>query len=340
MGERYPDPKTPPRVAETALRPLVELPYPPGNVAISSAGRVFFNYHPFAFAHRFSPATVFELVDGVPRPYPDAAFQGRYQGVFGMTVDHQDRLWVVEPAGLDHERTRVLAFDLATGQVAFEHSLPAGVGTFAQDLRVAPDGKTAYLADTGLFRFTPASLVVLDVASKTHREVLRGIAATSAQDLVITTPLGPHRLAYGLLTFAVGLDGIELSPDGEWLYFATMSHDTLYRIRTASIDDPSTIQKVGRKPLSDGITLDREGRLLITDVEHGGIARMSTGGALETLVSSSRVLWADGVVVDPGGAIVFTDSAIPGYIDQLARPPTKERLDEGAPYRIWRFRSE
>jgi hypothetical protein len=35
-------------------------------------------------------------------------------------------------------------------------------------------------------------------------------------------------------------------------------------------------------------------------------------------------------------AIVFTDSAIPAYIDQLARPPAEERLVAGRPYHIYR----
>jgi hypothetical protein len=346
-GARYADTSTTPVLPETALESLVTLDYPPGNVAVSADGRIFFSYHPFAKAQRFGSPTVFELVAGAPTPFPDAAFQARFQGAFGMTVDRQQRLWIVEPAALDHERTRVLAFDLRSRALVLEHWFAPGEARFAQDLRVSPDGETVYLADTGLLAFTPASLFVLDLASRTHRQLLATHASTQPQDWIIETPLGPHKLAYGLVSFAVGLDGIELSPDGAWLYYAAMSHDQLYKIPTAALRDPAIapdalarrVVAVSRKPLSDGITLDRDGSVLITDVEHGAVARVGPDGQLMTLVRSTRILWADGIVVAPDGTAILTDSAIPAYIDQLARPPTRQRLATGGPYHIYRFRT-
>lgn len=348
-GAPYPDTSTPPLVAPGAVEVAVELPFPPGNVAIApgAAPRVFFNYHPFALAQRFADATLFELVGGAPVPFPDQATQAQLQGVFGMTVDRQGRLWLVEPAGLDHERTRVLAFDLTTRARVVEHWFPPGEARFAQDLRVAPDGRTVYLADTGLFRFTPAALIVLDVATGRHHRVLEGHASTSPQEWVIRTPRGPHKLAYGLITFAVGVDGIELSPDGAWLYFAAMSHGRLYRVPTAGLRDPARapaavaaeVVDLGVKPLSDGIALDREGRVLITAIEHGGLARLGERGELTTVFALPGVVWPDGVAVASDGAILMTDSAIPVYLDQLARPPSRAALARGAPYRIYRVRA-
>lgn len=345
-GVPYPDLSTAPRVATADVKALVSLDLPPGNVTSARDGRIFFNTHPFTQSHRFADAFLFELVDGVPRPYPDAAAQPELRFVFGMTVDAQNRLWLTCPATLDRARTRLIAYDLAANRKVLDRELANGVGRFAQDLRVSPDGRTLFLADTGAFRLTHAAIVVVDVQSWTAREVLAADPWTQAQDLTIGTRSGPYRLGFGLLSFQVGVDGIALSKDGDWLYFATMSHGTLYRVRTAPLLDAALspgelarhVEKVGPKPLSDGIELAPDGAVLITDIEHGGIARLDAGGHLETLVRLEQVTWADGVHVMASGEVLFTDSAIPAYIDQLLRPPLLARLSAGKPYHIYRFR--
>jgi sugar lactone lactonase YvrE len=160
-----------------------------------------------------------------------------------------------------------------------------------------------------------------------------------------------RKLGWGLVSFVVGVDGIELSADGQWLYYAAMTHDRIYRLPMAALLDAkldaaalaARIEEVAAKPMSDGITLDAQGRLLITDIENGGIARIDVqAGApakLQTLVKSPQVIWADGVVAVPDGQVVFTDSAIPAYIHQLAAPPSLERLSAARPYHLWRFKA-
>jgi len=94
------------------------------------------------------------------------------------------------------------------------------------------------------------------------------------------------------------------------------------------------------QPLSDGIAVDPAGNVLITDVERGAIDRLPADGQgkLTTLIRSLAVIWADGVAVAPDGAILFADSAIPAYVDQLARPPTREKLKAAGPYHVYVYR--
>jgi sugar lactone lactonase YvrE len=343
-GSSYRDVSTPPIAEGDAQSVLVELDFPPGNVTNAPDGRIFFNTHPFTQSHRFTDSFLFELVDGKPRPYPDAASQSDTKFVFGMTVDAHDRLWVVSPATLDREKTRIQAYDLRANRRVIDHELAPGVGRFAQDLRVARDGKTLFLADTGAFRFTHASILVVDVDRWTVREVLGHDPSTQPQDWIIQTFRGPHRVGFGLLTFQVGVDGIALSRDGDWLYYATMSHDTLYRVQTAAVLDASLsepelarrVEAVGTKPLSDGIEVAADGSVIITDVEHGGLMRLKDG-RLDTLSRDPRIVWADGVTITASGDALFTDSSIPTYIDQLLRLPAAERLKGGRPYRVYRL---
>lgn len=348
-GRPYPDVGTPPALPADRLEVLAEIPWPAGNITSSPGGRVFFNFHPFAETWRFTDATMFELVDGAPRPWPSQALQPELRGVLGMTVDRQDRLWMIAPAGLESRPTRLLGFDLATDTLVVDHAITDVAAPFAQDLRVAPDGATIYLADTGVLRFTEPALLVFDVASKTTRRVLSGHPSVTPQDWVIHTRNGPktgaHTLAYGLVTFAVGVDGLAVSHDGEWLYYATMSHDTAYRVRTRDLRDASLtddalagrIERVGAKPLSDGVELDAANNLYLTDIEHGGVDRLGPDGVLTTMVRSDEIVWSDGIHITAAGAVLFTDSELPAYVDPLTRSPARERIEAAAPHRIYRF---
>lgn len=346
-GRPYPGVTGTPMVAAHEVEVAASLQLPLGNVAVSDQGRVFFNIHPFAQAHRFQDAFVFELVDGTPVPFPSAELQPELQFTFGMTTDRQGRLWLTSPATSERAQTRVVAIDLATGHVVVDHLFEPGVARGAQDLRVSADGRTMYMADTGTLRFTEAALLVVDLDSWAVRRVLAGHPSTQPQDWYIQTAHGPNRVAGGLITFAIGVDGIALDPEGKWLYYATMTHDTLYRIPTSVLLDgslepeavASAVQAVGPKPLSDGIATDAAGRVLVTDVEHGALVRMTPAGKLETLMVHPDIVWSDGVSVAPNGDVYVTDSAIPSYLDPWLRPPSRAALDRGAPYGLYRLRA-
>ncbi len=170
----------------------------------------------------------------------------------------------------------------------------------------------------GLFRFTTSSLVIYSVLDHTFHSV----------------------------SCKRRIDGIEISEDQHWLYLAPMTNSRLFRVPMEVVLSPSlspetfnqSVEAVGQKPMSDGIAIDQEGRVVITDVEHGGIMALNpTTRQLSLLGRSKDIAWPDGIVVANGGDVYFTDSAIPSYIDQL-RPPIYSKLQKHRPYFIYRLR--
>ncbi len=343
----HPDLSTDPLVPWNEVETLIELDFPPGNVTVAPDGRTFFDLHPFAKPTRWVDAVLFELVDGEAVPYPSAELQDRLRGPLGLTVDRQNRLWVVEPKGLERYDTRLLGFDLGTDELVFEHELSPKEARFAQDLRVSPDGRTMYLADPGILTFIKPRLIVLDLQSRTARPVLRDHHSVQPQRIATKTRWGRHTLAWGAISFRVGVDGIAISADGTWIYYAAINHDGLFRVRRSHLDDPSlseadlgdAVERVATKVLNDGIDIDDRNRVYLTDVENGGIARIDPDGRLSTLVRSDDVIWADGVVVTADDRVVFTDSALPAYLDQLGRPPKRETIERFAPFKLRSFRA-
>jgi sugar lactone lactonase YvrE len=121
-----------------------------------------------------------------------------------------------------------------------------------------------------------------------------------------------------------------------------MSHETLFRVRTADLRDSSLdpaalaarVEAFGPKPQTDGASTDRSGNVYLTDVEHGAIARLSPDRKLVTLVRDPRWRWPDGLSYGPEDWLYVTDSAVP---DILMRTPA--HVKESAPFFIWRFRT-
>jgi sugar lactone lactonase YvrE len=122
-----------------------------------------------------------------------------------------------------------------------------------------------------------------------------------------------------------------------------MAHDTMYRVKVSDLLDESLsdgalgarVQAVGAKPLNDGLSTDNDGNLLLTDVEHGAVIRMTPGGELTTLIQSDRIRWADALSYGPDGWLYVADSAIP---DQMLQ--SKAHIAARAPYHIFRFKPD
>jgi sugar lactone lactonase YvrE len=348
LGKAYPDIGADNPAGTAKLEKLITLDYPPGNLAVGQNGHVYFNYHPLIRPTRFSDATVFEWADGKVTPFPSPEMQKEFQGSFGVTIDKQNRLWLIEPATFDFKHTRIWAFDLATKQKVHFYEFPEGVAKYAEEIRVAGDGKHVLLANPGIFRFTTSKLLVYSTEDHSVRVAMDGDASVQPENWMMRTTDGkPYRLMFGLLNFSVGIDGLEISDDQRWVYIASMTHSRLYRVPLSTVLDTNLtpadvakkVEELGQKPMSDGITVDKDGNVIITDVEHGGLMSFDLATrTASTLVRSKDIRWADGVGCGPDSALYFTDSEIPTYVGEFAGPPEESVLVKNRPYYIYRLK--
>lgn len=340
-GRPYPDLSGVPVLPEGTIEAVVTTDEPIGNAAVSAAGRIFFTAHPEA---RPTGPKLFEWVGGKAAPYPNADDQDKlFETPLGVAIDGRNQLWVIDPGGHGTGRPRLTAFDLASGKVAHQHDFGseiAPVGSFLQDLQVSADGRWIYIADVGFWAKRPA-IVVYDARSGTARRVLSRDPSVYPQNILIRNQIRDMSYFGGILEMKTGIDGVALSRDGRWLYYAAMNHDTLYRVPTAALQDSKlddaalagAIEPVGKKPLNDGLAIDGGNNVFITDVEHQAVLRMAPDGSLATIVKDARIRWADGLSFGPDGWLYLADSAIPHLVLQ-----SRGHVAASAPYHIWRFK--
>jgi sugar lactone lactonase YvrE len=141
------------------------------------------------------------------------------------------------------------------------------------------------------------------------------------------------------LSLRGGVDGIALGP--QWLYFGALSGDQLYRVQLRDLRDETLpesqlanrVEVVSPKPLSDGLSLDVDGNVYVTDVEHNAIFIVGEDHEPRTLLRSPRIRWPDALSFGPDGWLYVADSALS---EVVLRP--QEHIHSQAPYRVFRFR--
>jgi sugar lactone lactonase YvrE len=283
---------------------------------------------------------VAELVDGKPVPFPDASWnswdgKGKPWGfacVQSVLVDDEDFLWVLDPAnplfrGVLPQGPVLYRFRISDRTLAATYRFPRGsfVGSsYLNDVRVDTRRKVAYLTDSGA-----GAIVVLDLATGRARRLLADAAATQAQRTAIFVGgRSWHAVVHA--------DGVALDPAGEWLWFAALTGDDLFRVATSDLLDASLpraelearVKLVRRVGPTDGMLFGRNGRLYLGGLESSAVLELAPPDRLRTVVADPRIRWADSFAEDSAGNLYFTTS-------QIHLPPS-----ERGPYELWRIDAE
>jgi sugar lactone lactonase YvrE len=336
-GARLEDRTTAAELPPSAIELVADLDHPPGNIAVGADGTVFFTFHPDGDP----PHAVMQLRDGTPVPVappPNAPFQS----VLSLRIDRQGRLWTLDHGNYGRGQPRLTAFDPRSGRELQHYDFPSGVAgllSMLNDFQVDPAGEHIYIAEASPIAGTPA-IVVYDVGARTSRRLLDGHPSVRTEDYRIQAP-GRDMTLLGLFTLRIGVDTIALDRRGEWLYYGPVTGGTLYRVRTADLNDTSLspealgarVEAYAPKPISDGASSDDQGRIYLTDPEHSAVLAIEPDRRLRTLVKDPKLRWPDGLSFGPDGWLYVTCSALQ---DVLFRSAASREAHK--PYQIYRFK--
>ena len=301
-------------------------------VAVSEDGRIFVNF-PRWFED--VPFSVAELTkDGKLHPYPDQEWNSyrnaapkspgdHFICVQAETADGHGHLWVIDPAAPATEfivpgGPKLVEIDLKSDKVVRTYNFGGDVapqGSYLNDVRFSPDGKHAYMTDSG----AQGALVVLDTQTGQARRVLDGDGPTRVDKSVKVVIGGKEiRTADGRgVEFAA--DSISIDPKGEYLYFQPLTGKTLYRIPTPALDDASLtpdqisakVETVSPSEPNDGLWQDKTGKLYFTTVQKNAIDTQQPGAKTrQLLVKDPRLVWPDTFAEGPDATLYVTNSAI------------------------------
>lgn len=316
---------------EPRLIPIAGFDHQVTGVTVAADGRMFVNFPRWTDDAPISVAEV--VVNERLRPYPDAdwnAWRNEKAGelpvdqhfvcVQSVVADRHGRLWVLDPAAPGNEKllpggAKLVAIDLATDQVVQVIGFADDIalqGSYLNDVRFSPDGRTAYITDSG----TRGAIIVVDLDSGSSFRALDGHASTQVDKAVVISVDGrPLRRPDGRQPMFAA-DGIALSRDGETLYWQALTGDTLYAIDTALLgpsvkaeDAAAGVKPLGKTCVADGLWMASNGSLYLTSPSDNAIKRW-TGSGLETVIRDARLRWPDTMSETPEGELVVTSSRI------------------------------
>ena len=324
------------------LRQIATFQHQVTGVTVSKDGRIFVNFPRWT---EDTEVSVAELKDGALVPFPNADWNAwrnsrkdevdpktHWVCVQSIVADHQGNVWAIDPAApamgaIVKDGPKLVEMNLQSNSIgriiAFDETV-APQGSYLNDVRFSPDGKTAYLTDSG----AKGALVVVDLSSGKSRRVLDGDATTMPDKTVTVMYDGkPLRRPDGRgVEFAA--DGIALSADGGTLYWQAIKGKTLYSIATdqlasgittavlpTEITDKSIagkVQIVGANGPADGLLIARDGKMYVSSPQDNAIKvrNLSGNNDLKTLIQDERLRWPDTFAEGPDGTIYFTTSHI------------------------------
>ncbi|MBT9383527.1 hypothetical protein KM176_06640 [Pseudooceanicola sp. CBS1P-1] len=218
-----------------------------------------------------------------------------------------DTLWAVDQGSpffgpqVDDAAAKVLQFDTKTGKLLRKITLGKDVlpeGASLNDLRL--DAENAYFTDSG-----KGAIVIVNL--KTGKALRRLAGHFSVTANPARPPIGEKGQMLmkkdGSLIH-VHSDPIEISPDGQWLYYQPLT-GPMYRVPTKALRDPDLseadlekqVEFVYDTPPLVGTAMDSKGNLYMAEMDRPRITVLTPDGALHVLAEDDRLWGPDAMFI-------------------------------------------
>ncbi len=290
----------------------------PGNVTVTNNGRIILSQHQFYQPHY----AVVELKNNAQIPFPneelasaDSKSPIKLDSVLGIRSDANGVVWMLDNGMRSGVTPKLVGWNTKTDSLHKLIYLPAPItpkDNFVNDFAVDFRHNAIFMSDPA--GGGNAALIVVNMSTGAARRVLEGHASVIPEniDLVIDdVPVQIKDQSGKLFRPHIGVNPITEDLNNEWVYFGPMHGHSLYRIKAddlaneklADKDLAGRVQRYSDKPISDGISIDKDNNIYLGDLAANAIGVIAADKSYSQLAKCPRLSWVDSFSFGPAGKL-------------------------------------
>jgi sugar lactone lactonase YvrE len=296
---------------------IAKLESGPGNVTVTDNGRIIMSLHQF-----YQPKyTVVEYKDKKLVPFPnkelsdaDSKAELKLDSVLGIRSAN-GIVWMLDNGMRSGVMPKLVGWDIKADRLHQVINLPPPIAPkdeFVNDFAVDSRHNHIFISDPA--GGTNAGLIVVNLSTGTARRVLEGHSSVTPEniDLIIDkVPIQVKDNSGELVRPHIGVNPITEDLTNEWVYFGPMHGFSLYRIKADDLVNEkldakalaSRVERYSDKPISDGITIDKDNNIYLGELAENSIGVISPDKKYRRLVEHTNLSWVDSFCFGPAGQL-------------------------------------
>ena len=239
---------------------------------------------------------------------------------------------------------KLVAWDTSKNQLARIIYLPFPItlpDSFVNDLAIDLTRNVIYISDP--IAGSDAALIRVDLNTGLAQRILQGHQSVIPENIDLIVNEIPVEIEQPDGTFIrphLGVNGLVLDTNNEWLYFCPMHGTSMYRIKSADLSDfalsdgelASRVERYSDKPICDGISIDRDNNIYLGDLAVNSVGVIKSDRSYELLVTDEKLAWIDSFSFGADGYLYCNSNQL-----NRSAPLNRGKNTSSPPYHILRL---